>query len=181
MKCFLIILVAALGIGYAQSTEQESKSVEPDKTQPEGSKVVLCRLESITWNPQTQELSWVVSIRDIASDNSQSTVQQKYTIHIDAAVMSFEGEERHFDPDEAKQVGKLMDLISTYTVESTVWWSNAQADQPKEKEGTTPGAKDKGTDKPKEAPPVRVPVAVRPESPVQTSRWLSAPAQLLQY
>ena len=178
MKCFLVILIASVGIGCAQSREKENPA-EPDKTHAEEGAVVLCRLESITWNPQTQELSWVISIRDLASDKSQPAVQQKYTIHMDAAVMSFEGEDRHFDPDEARRVGKLMDFISTYTVESTLWWSNGQGEQPNGKDGTKPGPKDKGTDKPKPAPPpARVPVGVvRPESPAQTSCCVSAPAQ----
>ena len=48
---------------------------------------------------------------------------------IDSAVMKFNGEDRHFDPVEAKHVRALMDLLSVYAVESTVWWDQGKGEK----------------------------------------------------
>jgi len=39
--------------------------------------------------------------------------------------MKANGEGRSFDKDEAESVHLLMDVISRYAVESTVWWKLA--------------------------------------------------------
>jgi hypothetical protein len=182
MKCFLITLIVSAGIGCAQTSANGASAVTPDNNTPSEKKVVLCRLESLTWNPQTEELTWVVSLRDADASDDQAAVQQKFSIHVDTAVMNFNGEERHFDPAEAKQVSALMDLISAYTVESTVWWSNGPDDKSKD-EKSTPidhSQKGKGTGAtPKSAPVQRLPVAIRP-SPAGANNWQPQLAQLPQ-
>ena len=124
MKSALFVLIFLTGVGCAQvSGNESSKATEPDKELPRSQTVLLCHLESVSWDPGTDELSWVISARDVSAPESQPPLRQKYTIHVDTAVMSVNGEGRHFDADEAKRVGTLMDLISTYTVESTAWWA----------------------------------------------------------
>jgi hypothetical protein len=179
MKAVLTILIASAAIGRAQSSGNgNSDTVGADKIAPHNGTFVVCTLENVTWNPQTEELSWVVSMRDLAAGKDQQAVQEKYTIHIDTATMSFKGEGRHFDPDEAHKVKELMDVISNYTVESTVWWSNGEGEKSNGNESAPPATKDKSTDKPKPAPPTRVPVPATADSSTKISRWLSESLQL---
>jgi hypothetical protein len=183
MRCFLVVLIASAGIGCAQSSGNGRSEAEPDKTTPQDKNVVLCRLETVTWNPQTEELSWVISMHDVTAGAEQAVVQEKYTIHIDTAVMNAKGEGRRFDPGEARQVGALMDMITAYTVESTVWWSKGLGEKLDGSEGAPTEYKERNKDKddkprPKPEPVVRVPVAVQPDSPAQTSRWLTQLSQL---
>jgi hypothetical protein len=85
-------------------------------------KVVFRRLESVSWNPVTAELTWMLSIWDPTISTDQPAGQERYVIHLDKAVMQFQEETRSFDNDEAKHVRSIMDLISRYALESTVWW-----------------------------------------------------------
>jgi hypothetical protein len=103
--------------------------------------VRLRRLESFTWNPVTQEFTWVLSTGDLNSNGYSATKQETYVIHMDAATMRVGSEDRHFDPQEAAQVGKVMDLICRYALESTIWWENGggKTDHPaKPQPGATP-------------------------------------------
>jgi hypothetical protein len=100
--------------------------------------------------------------------------------------MEFGGEARSFDSTEAHHVRNLMDLISTYAVESTVWWDHPDgpesdgqpAPAPKKEDGTKTKGTDGQEEKPKAAPKaapatVRGPVAATP-SPA-TEEVVSAP------
>lgn len=81
------------------------------------------RLESVTWNPVKNELTWVVSSGEKpAQGEYRPDKQQTYVIDMDAATMMFNGETRRFSRQEAANVRSLMAAISTYAVESTVWW-----------------------------------------------------------
>src|SRR5262245_16284428 len=118
MRCFLVVLMTTVGIGCAQTNGKDpTKREEPQI----GDAVVLCKLELVTWNPETEELSWVISMRDFSVGAAQTATQTKYTIHLDTAVMDANGEGRRFDTSEAQKVSALMDVIGAYTVESTVW------------------------------------------------------------
>ncbi len=81
------------------------------------------RLESVTWNPVTHELAWVVSkgMQQNGSGYAPKS-QDKYLINLDNATMTYNGEVRRFSEEEAANVRMLMDLISKYTVDSTIWW-----------------------------------------------------------
>jgi hypothetical protein len=86
---------------------------------------------------------------------------EHYVIHVDAAVMEFNGEARAFDPAEAKHVRVLMDMISTYSVESTVWWDRGSSSDPDGKVIPVPKDKDatgtKGKDGAKPENPKAIP------------------------
>jgi len=85
------------------------------------------RLESITWSPSDHKLSWVISsgTKDTAG-KFKPVKSQTYNIDMSAATMTLNGEGRRFSRDEAKNVQVLMDLVSKYAVESTVWWDQGQ-------------------------------------------------------
>jgi hypothetical protein len=142
----------------------------------------LCKLESVTWNPGTEELSWVISTRDLDGGPEQPVVQERYTIHVDTAIMDFKGEGRRFDANEARQVGAIMNVISKYTVESTVWWANGEGEKldkdhaapPRNPDKKEPNRNKEERDReetPKPTPRVGVPLAYRPDLPAETSLW----------
>ncbi len=85
------------------------------------------RLESVTWSPSDHKLSWVISsgTKDTAG-KYKPVKSQTYNIDMSAATMTLNGEGRRFSRDEAKNVQVLMDLVSKYAVESTVWWDQGQ-------------------------------------------------------
>ncbi len=104
-----------------------AKPADPPK--PGGPQIRLRRLESVTWNPVTEELTWVVSTADPASDVYKPGVKQTYVIHMDQATMNFNGSARRFDRHEAEQVYALLDVLSRYTVESTIWWEHGEGER----------------------------------------------------
>lgn len=115
------------------------------------------RLESVVWSPSDHKLTWVISTGTKDTAGKYKPVKsQTYNIDMSAATMTFNGEGRRFSRDEAKNVHVLMDLISKYAVESTIWWDQGQ--------GTPIGKDDKGDtdvntprERPKPAPPQRRP------------------------
>jgi len=127
--------------GAPKAAPDSSKSDKPQADH--GIDVRLRRLESITWNPVTQELTWVLSTGDLNGTGYSPTKQESYVIHMDAATMNAEGQARHFDPDEAEQVGKVMDLICRYALESTLWWEHGGGESPDAQPGkpAQPGSK----------------------------------------
>ena len=181
----VIGLIAAAAVGSAQSPATPAnkpgtpkavpESPKPDQPQANrGVEVRLRRLESVSWNPVTQELTWVLSSGDLGSGGYSPTKQESYVIHMDTAIMKFEGADRHFDPDEAEQVGKLMDLICRYALESTIWWEHGESEKPDDQSAPVPNTpdpktKDKGnTDKSKKVPPGMLRGSTPPPAETQT-------------
>jgi hypothetical protein len=83
------------------------------------------RLESVTWNSVEHKLTWVVSTGK-PGDTQKPAETKTYKIDMDAAIMTFNEENRRFSSEEAASVHALMDLLSKYAVESTVWWEAGQ-------------------------------------------------------
>jgi hypothetical protein len=87
------------------------------------------RLESVTWNSVSHELTWVISKGQKKEGASYKTLgSENYLIKMDDATMSFSGETRRFSKEEAANVHVLMDLVSKYAVDSTVWWDDGQGE-----------------------------------------------------
>ncbi|MEB2361577.1 MAG: hypothetical protein OZ929_09570 [Bryobacterales bacterium] len=85
------------------------------------------RLESVTWNSMEHKLTWVIATGEKRGKQPfKSISHQTYTIQMDKAVMTFEGQQRKFSPQEAVTVHRILDLISKYAVDSTVWWDAGQ-------------------------------------------------------
>jgi hypothetical protein len=151
----LMAAVAAYGAQDTDGTTQKPGASRvapgtPKPAQPEagqGVDVKLRRLESLSWNPVTQEMTWVLSTGTLGAKGYTPTKQESYVIHMDQATMSVAGKDRHFDPAEADAVGKVMDLLCRYALESTIWWEHGGVEQPKAAPGTrTATPKDKGQD-----------------------------------
>jgi hypothetical protein len=141
-----IILLAALSFAYAQDkgaspgptgdkpadkqpagpkpADKQPGGAKPADKQPGDPKPLVRRLEAVTWNPVRSELTWTVTAWDFETSMREPAAKERYTMHLDAAVMEADGELRRFDTTEARRVRILMDVISTYAVESTVWWDS---------------------------------------------------------
>ena len=125
----LYLLAPALFAGalFAQQSPQsgDADRVRPPQEEQQDKRKLpvgeVRRLESVAWNPVTGELTWVVS-----KQTPDATSKDTYLIRIDQALMKFEDERRGFDPQEARAVHKLLDLLSRYAVESTIWWEDGQ-------------------------------------------------------
>ena len=122
-----VVLGAALMFIPGRAEEKPSGSGSADK---------LRRLESVTWNPVTHELTWVVSDGEKTSGEYKAGRTNVYHIKLDQATMDFDGEHRAFSPQEAKTIHSLMDYISRYAVESTVWWEDGQGQKVDGKSGS---------------------------------------------
>jgi hypothetical protein len=111
------------------------------------------RLDSVTWNPRTHTLTWSVSEGKLQDGNFVEAKKHDYRINMDRATMSAQGEDRRFSKDEAVSVHALMDLVSKYAAESTLWWDAGQG-EPLKKDGKSleEGEPDHGRDEFREKP-----------------------------
>jgi hypothetical protein len=188
MRRSLVATIVFTGIGWAQQGGTGAAKAPAEGTHPPAKEsLVLHKLESITWNPETAELSWVVSVWDGDSSSGQPKAKESYTIHADTAIMNFHGEGRRFDSDEARQVRIVMDMITKYTIESTVWWAHGlgeklDSNQPAPGAPTpAPGTKDgKGRDEEKTKPGnkaapalMHTPVAASPSFTKEARQWMA--------
>jgi hypothetical protein len=125
-----LMVVAALGCAEDKGVGSHPESDQPGETHQErGANPKLRRLESVTWNPVSDELTWVVSTGDKAAGPYQPAVKETYHIQMDSATMTVSGEGRHFSQEEAENVQVLMDLLSKYAIDSTIWWEAGQGDK----------------------------------------------------
>jgi hypothetical protein len=99
----------------------------------------LRRLESVTWDSVKHELKWEISTGKREGNGYQPHSSSRYEINMDKATMTFNGERRRFSEDEAENVRALMDFVSKYAVESTVWWENGEGDPVDGNETPKPG------------------------------------------
>lgn len=131
------------------------------------------RLESITWHPAQHKLTWNVSEGRVDGNGKFKADQTRsYVIEMDKAIMSFNGEDRKFSEQEAANVHVLMDFISRYAAESTVWWDQGQGEkidknraetEPRRLHKHPPAWKDKDSDQVKEKPvKVKTPAQATP-------------------
>lgn len=140
MKQFATMSLAALlalpAMGCAQEHRQAAGtqadgsrgSSQVEKTDSQAPKARTSRrLESVTWNSVKHQLTWVIEQGDKPEGTSfRPNSQSKYEINMDKATMTFNGESRGFSKEEAANVHMLMDLVSKYAIDSTVWWDQGQ-------------------------------------------------------
>ena len=86
------------------------------------------RLESVRWDSVKHELTWDVSRGEKKGEEYQPRSNDHYQINMDHATMTVNGQTRRFSEDEAENVRTLMDFISKYALESTVWWENGEGE-----------------------------------------------------
>ena len=114
------------------------------------------RLETVTWNPRDHKLTWTVSDGTMDGEGGfKSNNTTTYEIKMDAATMWLKDEGRKFSKEEALRVHALMNLISKYAAESTVWWEAGKGDPIGA--GEDPKVKTPETDKPRPRRPPKAP------------------------
>jgi hypothetical protein len=124
------MLLSAPGHAQTAGTTPPSESGRPGApAETPGTPEKLRRLETVTWNPVKCELTWVMSSGDRTAGQYTPSVSETYTIKMDTAIMEFHGENRGFEATEAEQVHLLMNAISRYAIESTIWWDAGEGDR----------------------------------------------------
>lgn len=98
------------------------------------------RLETVTWNSVKHELTWVISTGEKKGAAFKPIGSENYLIDMDDATMTYQGQRRRFSKEEAANVHVLMDVISKYAIDSTVWWDDGQG-EPLDQHGNPKNAK----------------------------------------
>ena len=130
----MLALILLPSSAYPQTTRDAPppvKNLAPASPQPGdgAARVVIHRLEGVNWDAVHCELRWVISTGIVAGDEYRPSQKQIYKIDMDAAMMQVGAERRGFDTKEAENVHVLMDLISRYAADSTVWWESGRGEK----------------------------------------------------
>ncbi len=141
MKTFVAISVASLLALPAMSCAQDHATARNGSTaagqnvaqhqdpDQDNSAPETRRLETVSWNAVSHELTWVISKGDKAGTDFRPLSKDNYLIKLDNATMTYNGETRGFSKQEAANVHVLMDLVSKYAADSTIWWDQGQGDK----------------------------------------------------
>lgn len=156
MKNSVIGLVFLTGIACAQDAEKAAPVPPPkgNTEMPKGSAETpkpagtLRRLESVTWNPMQLQLSWVVSVWDIANTDMPCDLE-RYIIHIDTKQIELNGKVHSFEAAD-QNLGAVLDLLSAFSMKSTAWFGNAERGTGGADRNATPDGSDEKKDKPKD-------------------------------
>ncbi len=144
MKTALVLLLSLGATAFAQDLKKDNKKTDPQE-QKQGDKR---RLESVTWDLNSHKLVWVVQKGSEVDGKFVAASSERYEIAPDKAVMAFAEEKRGFTEDEAESLQHLLDVLSLYCAESTVWWDQGQG-VPLDKNGTPTGPEKKPEAAPK--------------------------------
>lgn len=160
MKTLLAAVILVTGLGYAQKSGDTDRKAAPDDHAKKATPAaIMRRLEAVSWDPTSAQLTWFISVWDLESDMSKPAELERYVIRVNEGVMERNGERRSFEVPGA-DLRALMDVISTYAMRSTVWWGRTGTDD-RETPDVSPdgsgGTKDKTKgdgrdDKPKAVP-----------------------------
>lgn len=88
------------------------------------------RVERVSWNAVTCELSWSVSEgeRNAAGEFVPAKVHN-YSINMDQATMTYKASTRRFSRDEAVQVHAILNALKSYAEQSTDWWKAGKGER----------------------------------------------------
>ena len=132
------MLASAPGLAQQESNRPRLEGARPAKPRdPSGPREdnprePVHRLESVTWDAIRCELTWVVSTGMRTGREYTPSENETYKIAMDTAIMQSGSERRRFEMQEADNVHLLMDMISRYAAESTIWWQQGEGEKIKE-------------------------------------------------
>jgi hypothetical protein len=112
-------------------------------TADDGPAVQVKRVSSVTWDPQTGRLSWVVQSGTEGTDGFAPVSEEHYEIASKESVMTSSGEKREFTSEQVTWAGDLLRALTAYCAASTIWWYRG---------GTLPPSDDKPTTSPRSDP-----------------------------
>lgn len=121
MKIALTLLLSFATAAIAQPAKPE-KTPARDALKAGAEK----RLGSVTWDLKAHKLIWVVETGSEIDGEFAPSSSDKYEISPDNAVMAFSDEKRGFAGEEARSLRQLLDVLSLYCAESTLWWDDGQ-------------------------------------------------------
>lgn len=133
MKNAVILLVSVAALAVAQDKAPET----------------VKRLESVTWDLTTHKLVWVVQTGTQLDGEFVPKSSARYEVSPDEASMTFADEKRALTEEESVSLHRLLDVLSLYCAQSTVWWDKGGTSVPPEQKTTV-------TTKPDEGKPVKV-------------------------
>src|SRR5436305_1449877 len=145
MKTALVLLLSCAAFTWAQEKPAPEKTADGTK-----------RLESVTWDLNTHKLVWVVQTGKEVNGEFVAASSNKYEVSPDEAAMMFADEKRGFTAEEAASLHHLLDVLSLYCAESTVWWEQGQGAPMDNKEKRTRTALPDAAKPAPEGKPVRV-------------------------
>ena len=132
LNCVLVAFLSLLALSCSQASKPSGRSngfeVNAAAWGQDKGPLQFRRLESVTWNSVKHELKWDISTGERDGSGYRPHSNDRYEINMDNATMTVNGESRRFSEDEAANVRTLMDFISKYAVESTVWWEKGEGD-----------------------------------------------------
>lgn len=117
------------------------------------------RLDSVTWDLNTHKLVWVVQTGKQVGGEFVPDSSSRYEVSPDEATMASVEEKRGFTEEEAASLHHLLDVLSLYCAESTVWWEKGEGTpmgKPTERKTTAPsqpGPKPVRVNQPQAKPP----------------------------
>ncbi|MGE5486817.1 MAG: hypothetical protein ACM3ZB_03230 [bacterium] len=174
----LAAVLALPAIGCAQDRGDSSRNAAAQTVAEQGvpaQREKARRLETVTWNSVTHELTWTVSTGEELNGRGYTPkMQDSYVINLDAATMTYNGESRRFSREEAANVQMIMDLISKYAVDSTLWWQQGHGVR-LDKDGNPVGGGNEGEGT---EGPSRLKRVAAPERPASNAQMRSAMAAL---
>jgi hypothetical protein len=147
------LVVPCVGQEAAKAPGEQGGKVDSSPGAPADA-AKMRRLETVTWNPVSEELTWVVSLGNGDRGSYSPGEKKSYVIRIPRATMTFGGETRGFSKQEADHVQVLIDVISRYAIESTLWWEHGQGVKLDDKGWPIPSDDDNKNPQ-KRKPPVR--------------------------
>jgi hypothetical protein len=112
--------------GSTAAGQNVAQHQDPDQDNPASG---TRRLETVSWNAVSHELTWVISKGEKVGTDFRALSKDNYLIKLDTATMTYNGETRGFSKQEAANVHVLMDLVSKYAADSTIWWDQGQGDK----------------------------------------------------
>ncbi|HLK69729.1 MAG TPA: hypothetical protein VKU19_40145 [Bryobacteraceae bacterium] len=134
VACVLLACSAALFAADPQS--KPVKDPAPDSNQG-----VVKKLGSVTWDLESHKLVWVVQSGTMVNGRFAALSEQKYEISPEEATMGVTGEKRGLNDIEAASLQRLLDVLSVYCAQSSVWWDAGLGDPIDEKPTGAPPQK----------------------------------------
>jgi hypothetical protein len=123
MKTALILLFSFAAFSLAQ----DMKTPPPPAASGSDAQQYK-RLASVTWDLDTHKLVWIVQKGIEVNGEFVPKTTDRYEVSPSEAFMAQKDEKRGIAGDEAKALHELLGVLSTYCVESTVWWDNGGGD-----------------------------------------------------
>lgn len=137
MKTALIVLVSCASFSFAQDmkiappaqtappkAESQNQPNKADSQDQPAEGAQLKRLATVTWDLNSHKLVWTVEKGEQVNGQFVPKSTDRYEVSPSEAYMSANAEKRGIETEEANSLHELLNVLSLYCVESTVWWEN---------------------------------------------------------